>query len=132
VQAGTISFVIRDATGTAVPSSLSYDAATHTATLTPGADLGSATTYTATVSGARDPAGNVLAAPVVWTFTTADTEPPALVGRTPAPGATGIAAASTVTATFSEDVQAATVSFVLTDAGGAVVPSSLSYDAGAR
>ena len=57
---------------------------------------------------ATDPAGNALA-PVAWTFTSADVTAPTVANRTPAPGATDVSAATTVTATFSEPVQAATV-----------------------
>ena len=49
---------------------MSYDDSTHTATLTPSAALAVSTTYTATVSGAADLAGNTMAAPVIWSFTT--------------------------------------------------------------
>jgi fibronectin type 3 domain-containing protein len=45
--------------------------ATNTATLQPSAPLANSTTYTATVSGVKDAAGNVMAAPVSWSFTTA-------------------------------------------------------------
>jgi methionine-rich copper-binding protein CopC len=69
VQSGTISFVLKDAGNNAVPASLSYNATTLTATLTPSAALAAATTYTATVSGAQDPSGNVMS-PVSWSFTT--------------------------------------------------------------
>jgi len=63
----TTSFYLDNgATGT-----VSYDAATRTAIFTPSAPLRYATTYTATVSTAvADPAGNTLAAPHTWTFTT--------------------------------------------------------------
>src|SRR5205085_10772509 len=43
----------------------------HTATLTPTSALSNSMTYTATVSGAKDLAGNVMPAPVSWSFTTA-------------------------------------------------------------
>jgi len=69
VNAGSLSFTLRDPTGTAVSATVSYDAASRTATLTPSARLAPATSYTATVSAA-DLAGNVMA-PVTWSFTTA-------------------------------------------------------------
>jgi hypothetical protein len=57
--------------GTPVSGAVSY--AGVTATLNPGADLMANTTYTATVStAAKDVAGNALAAPFVWNFTTAN------------------------------------------------------------
>jgi hypothetical protein len=76
VQAASVSFTLRDADGALVAGSASYDAATRTATLAPAASLAAATTYTATVSGARDAAGNTMAAPSTWSFTTASASPP--------------------------------------------------------
>src|SRR5262245_2689323 len=69
VQGGTIVFTLKDASGTTVPSSVSYDAATWTATLTPNAPLSAGATYTATVSGAKDAAGNTMTAADSWSFT---------------------------------------------------------------
>ena len=43
----------------------------NTATFTPSAALAASTTYTATISGVKDTAGNTIAAPVTWSFTTA-------------------------------------------------------------
>ncbi len=57
-----------------VPATVSYDAATRTATLTPTTNLTASTTYTATVkggsSGVKDLSGNSLAADITWSFTT--------------------------------------------------------------
>ena len=60
---------------------------------------------------------------------TPDTTAPTVTARTPAAGATGVAATTTATATFSEPVQSGTVAMVLKDAGGATVPASVAYDA---
>jgi hypothetical protein len=58
--------------GSAVPASVTYNAATRVATLNPTADLAASTSYTATVTtGVEDVAGNPMAAPRTWTFTTA-------------------------------------------------------------
>ena len=58
-----------------VTATVSYNASTRTATLTPSASLAGLTTYTATVkggaSGVKDLAGNALATDVAWSFTTA-------------------------------------------------------------
>ncbi len=78
----TTTFVLRDPANAAVAANVTYDAATRTATLKPGAALAPATTYTATLRGGsadptiRDAAGLALAADVVWSFTTATTPPP--------------------------------------------------------
>ncbi|MDB5349876.1 MAG: hypothetical protein JWN86_1123, partial [Planctomycetota bacterium] len=78
VQASSISFVLKNAAGAVIPSTTSYNSTSLTATLTPSAALATGTTYTATVSGVKDTAGNVLAAPRSWSFTTlvTDTIPP--------------------------------------------------------
>jgi len=70
VQSGTISFVLENSSDNTVPATLTYNASTGTATLTPNALLVPATTYTATVSGAEDSAGNTMASPFSWSFTT--------------------------------------------------------------
>jgi Domain of unknown function (DUF4082)/Bacterial Ig-like domain len=72
VQAGTVSFTLRDAANAVVAGATSYDTVSHTATFTPAAPLATSSVYTATVSGAQDAAGNALAAPTMWSFTTAD------------------------------------------------------------
>ncbi len=65
------------ATGSPVSITVSYDAATYTATLAPAAALAPSTAYTASIRGgttdprAKDLAGNALAATVSWSFTTA-------------------------------------------------------------
>jgi hypothetical protein len=62
-----------------VTGTVTYDAPTKTATLTPSANLASSTTYTATITiGVEDAAGNPLASNYTWSFTTAapETEAP--------------------------------------------------------
>jgi hypothetical protein len=57
---------------TAVAGTVTYDLPNKTATFAPDEILGGATTYTATVkTGAKDVAGNALAAQKVWVFDTA-------------------------------------------------------------
>ncbi len=126
VQANTISFALKNASGNPVNGSLSYNATNYTATFTPNAALAPLTQYTATVSGATDFSNKVMAAPVSWSFTTAG--PPQVTSETPAPGATSISTATAVMATFNEAVQPGTISFVLKDASGAVVPATVAYD----
>jgi methionine-rich copper-binding protein CopC len=104
------SFTLRNAAGTAVAATVTYNATTRIATLDPAADLAAGTTYTAALSGGaagiRDAADNPLDN-ISWTFTTAaDAAVPTLSTRTPAVGATGVAVGTNVTATFSEAVQA--------------------------
>lgn len=64
--------------GSSVSGTVTYDPATYTATFNPDAALAYNYTYTATLSTAiTDLAGNPLAAPYTWSFTTrSDTTPP--------------------------------------------------------
>ncbi|HEY9432819.1 MAG TPA: Ig-like domain-containing protein [Blastocatellia bacterium] len=68
---------LRDPSNALVPATVSYNAASLTATLDPTASLSAGVTYTARVRGGgtdprvKDMAGNSLAADVTWTFTTA-------------------------------------------------------------
>jgi RHS repeat-associated protein len=68
---------LRDPSNTLVSATVSYNAASLTATLDPTASLTTGVTYTARVRGGgtdprvKDVAGNALATDVTWTFTTA-------------------------------------------------------------
>ena len=79
IQPGTVVFTLRDATNTAVTGTVAV--AGNVATFTPAAQLAPGVTFTATVSGAKDLAGNVLATPVSWSFTTAVPIGPGQVGQ---------------------------------------------------
>jgi hypothetical protein len=70
VVEATISFELRDALNALVSTTFSYNPGTRTATLDPVSDLELTSTYTATVSGAEDLAGNPMAGPDTWSFTT--------------------------------------------------------------
>lgn len=131
VQESTITVELRDSGGTLVSGSKTYDAGARTVTFTPGSALAPATVYTATVSEARDTVGNTMDA-VTWSFTTgqADTIPPTLVARAPAPGATNVSLGATVAVTFSEPVQSASISMELRGPGNTLVPATVSYDTG--
>ncbi|HEY5807007.1 MAG TPA: DUF4082 domain-containing protein, partial [Povalibacter sp.] len=67
---------LRDGSGTLVPTTIAYNAATFSVTLVPSASLTGGTTYTVTVKGGatdpriKDVAGNSLAANLSWSFTT--------------------------------------------------------------
>lgn len=78
----------------------------RTVVFTPDALLDSSTSYTATISSvARDLAGNTMAEPYVWTFTTAaviDDIRPTVILTAPANGVTGVSINADVVATFSE------------------------------
>jgi large repetitive protein len=72
--AGTVKLVLVGKRGktTPVAASVTYNPATKTVTLDPATNLRSKATYTATITtAAKDEAGNALAQPETWTFTTA-------------------------------------------------------------
>jgi len=96
-----------------------------TATFVPTAALAQNTTYTATITaGAQNLAGNGLATPYVWTFTTG--AQPSVISTVPANGATGVLPSQNITATFSETMNCATLyspaqTFTVTGPGGTAV-----------
>src|SRR5271168_5190775 len=100
-----------------------------TATFTPTAVLAASTLFTATITtGAKDPAGVGLGANFVWTFTTAP--PPTVVSTVPTNGATAVPVNTPITATFSEAMNAATITaatFTVTGPGATPVPGAVTY-----
>ncbi|MET3770439.1 Ig-like domain-containing protein [Arthrobacter nitrophenolicus] len=117
-------FTLKNGT-TVVPGAVSLDGTSKVATLDPAGNLTAGTIYTATIStGAKDLAGNALASAKTWTFT-ADATPPTVTATTPGDGATGVAVATNVTATFSEAMNGSTVtpSFTLKNGTNAVSAS---------
>lgn len=133
-------FELRDASnGGLVTASISYNTSNNNATLTPSAALASNTTYTATVKGGttdprvKDTAGNALAANYSWSFTTAvpDTTPPTVTATTPTAGATGVSVGNSITATFSEAIDPATINnntFELRNSGGTQITATVTYN----
>jgi hypothetical protein len=135
----TNTFELRNPSNTLVAATITYDAATRTATLDPTPSLSGSTTYTATIKGGatdprvKDVAGNALAANFTWSFTTAavDTTPPTVTSVTPASGATGVVTGTNVTATFSEAMDPATINtntVELRDSANTLVAATVTYD----
>jgi subtilisin family serine protease len=126
VGAGT--FVLRNAAGTAIPATVSYNASTRTATLDPAANLATDGTFTATLVGGstaiRDAAGTPLAS-ASWTFTTGPA--PTVTGFTPGSNALLVRRSNNITVTFSEAVQGVgTATFTVKNAAtGAVVAAAV-------
>ncbi len=75
----TATFTLKDPSNTPVPATVSYNAATHTASLTPGSALAYNTLYTATITGGdagvKDTNANAMAADYTWSFTTQGVPP---------------------------------------------------------
>ena len=127
VQPSTISFTLLNGT-TPVPATVTFDPVSLTVTLDPAANLAPSTTYTATLSSAQDLAGNTMS-PVSWTFTTEATvtTAPTLITQSPPNGTSGVAVASSVSATFSVPVQPGTISFTLMN-GATPVAAAVNYN----
>ena len=137
----TTTFVLRNPANAVVPATVSYNAGTRVATLTPSAAL-----TTSTTSPPRSPEAPRASrtwpamrwrATTVWSFATipGDTTPPTVTSATPANGASSVALGTAVTATFSEAINAATLTtttVVLRNPANAVVPAAVSYNAGTR
>src|SRR5437879_5393068 len=128
----TANFTLKQG-ATAVAGTVSY--AGVTATFTPASALAPLTTFTATITtGARDLAGNALAANFSWGFTTGaipDTTPPTVSFTVPVSGATAVAINQTINATFSEPMDPLTIntaSLRVTGPGGTAITGTVSYD----
>lgn len=106
----TITFTVTQG-ATAVPGAVTYVGTT--ATFKPTSVLASSTTYTATITtGVTDLAGNAMAATKIWSFATgtaSDNTAPTVGYTNPADAATGVAINSSIIATFSEPMSAATI-----------------------
>ncbi|WP_214316667.1 LamG-like jellyroll fold domain-containing protein [Nonomuraea sediminis] len=72
-------FTLKNSSGTAVAGSSAMDAAQRVLTFTPAQSLAENAAYTAVVSGAKDLAGNAIAEPYTWSFTTGTKPPSGLV-----------------------------------------------------
>jgi len=75
IDTSTLTFTLKDSSGSTVPAGVTYNNSTDTATLTPNSMLALGAVYTASVSAA-DTFGNAMTQPVTWSFTTASTLPP--------------------------------------------------------
>lgn len=127
-------FTLRPTAGGAnLAGTVAYNNSTNTATFTPNAALTQGTSYTATIStGAKDLAGNPLAAAKTWSFTTVDTTPPIVASVLPGNNATGITTGTTVQVTFNEPMDATTITaanITLKNTGtGVAVAATVAYN----
>jgi hypothetical protein len=111
------SFELRDSSNTLVPATISYDALSATATLTPTTLLYGGS-YTATLesgaSGVKDAAGVPLATDYSWTFTAEPPPPPVLV----------LGSSANPFSTYASEILLAegTNAFATADIGGVTAP----------
>src|SRR5205807_2599056 len=129
----TASFSLRAAGAAAdVPATVTLNAAGTIATLTPTSPLTAGTVYTATVAATvADTIGTPLGTASVWSFTTSAA--PTVIAQAPPNGAINVPLTTTVSATFSKPMNAATITtatFTLRAAGAAAnVPATVTVNA---
>ena len=121
----TLTFIVNDGSNN-ISGTVSYVGTT--ATFTPSAPLSYSTPYTATITtGIKDAAGNPITSNYSWSFTTGtapDTTPPTVIDVDPGSGAANVTINSTATVTFSETMDAASVTtatFTLSNGVGPVL-----------
>ncbi|MDQ0730811.1 subtilisin family serine protease [Arthrobacter sp. B1I2] len=122
-------FVLRNAAGTTIAATVTYNATTRTATLDPAANLAADTSYTASLAGGtsaiRDAAGTPLAS-ISWTFTTGPA--PTVTGYSPGSNDLLVRRSSNISATFSEAVQGVgTTTFTLKNTSTGAVVAAAAY-----
>lgn len=123
-------FTLKQGTAT-VAGTVSYLGTT--ATFKPTSNLAASMVYTATVTtGAMDLAGNALAAPKTWSFTTGttvDTTAPTVSATVPLDASSGAAVNANITATFSEvmDPSTITAGTITLQRGTTAVSGTVSY-----
>ena len=124
----TATFLVAGVTGV-----VTCNAACNIATFAPTSNLTASTTFTATITtGAKDPAGNSMASPFVWSFTTGattDVTAPTVSSTNPANAATGVTLSQKIAATFSKAMDSSTITtttFTLKQ-GTTAVAGTLSY-----
>ena len=122
---------------TAIAGTVTYAAINSNAVFTPSSNLALNSLYTATVTtGAKDQAGNAMAANYSWNFTTgstADTLSPNVISTNPTDKATNVALNHTVNATFDKAMDPSTINttnFTLVGPGNGSnsITGTISYD----
>jgi len=128
VQTGSVTFLLNGPGGAISTSVPVLNAGKDSVTITPNAVLANNTTYVATISAAKDSAGNNIAAPFNWSFTT---EPvnnaPTVSSHTPTVNATGVPVNTSISIVFSEAMDPATINATNITVSGGVMASSVSY-----
>jgi hypothetical protein len=125
----TSSATIKTAGGTTVNSTVSYDSATRTVTISPTAALAESSTYTVTLAAtiaASD--GIALGTAETWTFTTGTNVK--ITSRVPANAANNVSPSAVVSVVFNRAIDAATLtaSSLALDRAGTPVAATIAYN----
>jgi hypothetical protein len=138
--AGTFTLAVAGG-GAAVPGTVTYDAASHSAIFAPTTALAASTQFTATVTTAAQSAqGSALAANYIWSFTTGlevSASAPFVTSTNPVNAATNVALNQKISATFGAFMDPATISApgtftVVETIGGTAIPGSVTYDTASK
>jgi hypothetical protein len=121
------------ATGPAITGTVSYNSQQQYAQFNPGpSGMPAATTiFVTAATGIKDRAGNPLAAPFTFSFTTTENTPPTVTSTNPANGATGVSPdLERYSITFSERMKPpiSAAMFDMTRNSGLIVINAESYD----
>jgi hypothetical protein len=125
--------LVETLSATPVAGTVTYHAPTRSATFNPTADLAASTEFTATITtGAENTSGLGVSPDFSWIFTTGtdtDGTAPTVTATVPVDAATDVLVNSTITATFSEQINLATLSgTTFTVVGGSVVAGTITWD----
>jgi hypothetical protein len=117
-----------------VTGSFSWMSNEQTMLFQPASELSSDTTYIANLKRkAKDQVGNLLKEGRIWSFATPDTIAPRVLSTSPVEGATSVAANTDIKATFSEDMDPATLNsttFTAVDGSDVTHTGVITYDSG--
>jgi len=126
-------FLVENGTNV-VSGSVSLDGGSDIATFVPDAPLEFGAVYTATITtGALDLSGVSIPADYVWSFSTeAADAPPVVIYTTPFDAESGVSVDARPTATFSEDMDASTLTGLtfLVEQGASPVAGTVTFDSG--
>lgn len=130
----TVTFTVARG-ATPVSGAVTLDAASNTAAFIPATPLGAGEVYTATITtGAKDLAGQPLAASYGWSFTTSTgfrATVPLVIFTNPADLATNVSVSKRPTATFNKAMDPTTINLLTFTLFDAAIPvlGGVSYDA---
>jgi hypothetical protein len=120
--------------GFPMPGTVTYDAATRTATLVPLGKLTAGSTYFVSLTAnVKSTAGlSVEGTPITWYFRTVAAIPPRALSKSPVDGSVNCPLSQVVTITFDSEMDPANLnkySFYFAKRGGPVLPATITYDA---
>jgi hypothetical protein len=118
----TSTFTLKNG-ATTIAGTVSYDPDFQTATYTPTSSLTAGVTYTAQATvGVQNAEGTSLASPITWSFTVGQPAP-SVTATVPASSATTVSATTPLSATFTQLMNASSLSLSLSPATALLAPT---------